>query len=76
MNQLPNFQCRDSTCKRSLEIIHSTYGFMFKHYFRKGREILIKLATETGVSTIPYQEPTFILADKLTKISKVEKEDE
>jgi len=42
---------------------------------RKGREILIKLAIETGVSSIPYQEPTYILAEKLVKISKVQRED-
>ncbi len=71
---MPNWLCRDFNCDKSKKIIFATYRFMFKHYMRKGREILIKLAIQTGVSTIPYQEPTYILADKLTKISKVQRE--
>jgi len=52
-----------------------TYGAIFGHYWRKGREVLIELVKEMGISKNPYTEPTFILAEKLVKISKVSRED-
>jgi len=67
--------CMDKECKNSKKPIYATYKAHFSHFYRKGREVLIKLALETGVSTQPYSEPTFILADKLVKFSKIRKEE-
>jgi len=68
------YQCKDKKCKWHHKVVYASHRFVFKHYYNKGREDLIKLAIETGVSNIPYQEPTYILADKLVKISKVDEE--
>jgi len=66
--------CLQYECKRSKKPTYATHSEMFGHYYRKGREVLIKLAKENNVSQIPYSEPTFILADKLVKISKINRE--
>jgi len=66
--------CLQKGCKQWNKLEYVTYGAIFGHYYRKGREVLIKLAKETGVSQIPYSEPTFILCDKLVKISKINRE--
>jgi len=66
--------CQQLTCDFSKRQTYSTYTAIFRHYYKKGREVLIELAKQTGVSIIPYSEPSYILADKLVKISKVERE--
>jgi len=63
--------CKQKTCKRSFKPEWVSYKEIFRHYFRKGREILIQLALENNVSSTPYAEPTYILADKLVKASMV-----
>jgi len=73
---MKKYICLDETCEKSQSITDSDSRFMFKHYMRHGRQILIELAQLTKVSNIPYQEPTYILADKLTKISKANSEEE
>ena len=68
------FKCVERTCRWAKIPEYATYKAVFGHYYRKGREVLIKLALENGISERPYSEPTYILADKLVKISKVEKQ--
>lgn len=67
--------CLQYDCKWSKKPIYATYRELFGHYYRKGREVLIKLALETEVSQRPYSEPTYILADKLVKISKINRDE-
>ena len=66
--------CLQYGCKWNKKPFYATHRELFGHYYRKGREVLIKLAKENGVSQIPYSEPTYILADKLVKISKINRE--
>jgi len=63
--------CKQGICDKSFKPEWVLYNEIFRHYFRKGREVLIELALENNVSSNPYHEPTYILADKLVKISKV-----
>ena len=72
---MKKYTCLHETCEKNQSITDSDSRFMFRHYMRHGRQILIELAKRTGVSNIPYQESTFILADKLTKISNVSEEE-
>ena len=67
--------CKDKSCKFSKKPEYTVYKAIFRHYYNKGREALIDLAIETGISTRPYAEPTYILADKLVHFSKVNIED-
>ena len=68
------FKCVDRTCRWAKVPEFATYKAMFGHYYRKGREVLIELAKETGVSSTPYTETTYILADKLVRISQVKRQ--
>jgi len=68
------FKCVERTCRWAKIPEYATYKAVFGHYYRKGREVLIKLALENGVSERPYAEPTYILADKLVKISQVKQQ--
>ena len=63
--------CKQKTCKQSFKPEWVSYKEIFHHYFGKGRENLIQLALENKVSSKPNSEPTYILADKLVKASKV-----
>ncbi len=67
--------CLQKSCEHWNNREYVTYRSIFGHYYRKGREVLIKLAIENNVSQIPYSEPTYILADKLVKISKINREE-
>ena len=68
------FVCKEENCKWNLRKEYATYNAIFGHYFRKGREVLIRLVKEAGISKNPYGEPTFILAEKLVRISKIDPE--
>ncbi len=63
--------CKQENCIRSFKPEWVLYRELFRHYYSKGREILIELALKNNVSSRPYAEPTYILADKLVKVSKV-----
>jgi len=65
------FTCLQKSCNWYQKLEYSGYQEIFKHYYNKGREVLIQLALEYKVSTRPYSESTYILADKLVKLSKV-----
>jgi len=65
--------CVQKICPKS-KVDWITYNELFRHYWKKGREVLIELALENNVSSRPYSEPTYILADKLVKISKIDRE--
>ena len=65
------FTCRKKGCEWNQKKEYATYNAIFGHYWRKGREVLIELVKEAGISKNPYTEPTFILAEKLVKISKI-----
>jgi len=67
--------CLQNGCKWSKKPFYASDRELFGHYYRKGREVLIKLAKENDVSQIPYSEPTYILADKLVKKSKINREE-
>jgi len=66
--------CLQKSCPRSSKIEYATYSAWFGHYYRKGREVLIELVIELGLSEHPYGEPTYLLADKLVKATKVNSE--
>jgi len=68
--------CVDIGCPEHKKIVYAEHRAWFSHYFRKGRDTLIQLVLEEGLSGNPYGEPTYILAEKLVKISKVESKDE
>ena len=70
------FACIDKTCIRFNKPEYAPYNAIFGHYWRKGREVLIELVKELGISNNPYVEPTFILAEKLVKISKIDLEND
>jgi len=72
---MPGRYCLDRTCRHYREPLYATNGAWFGHYIRKGRDILIQLALEAGISQRPYSLPTWILADKLVKISKIYREE-
>jgi len=65
------FLCKEKNCKWSLRKEYATHNAIFGHYWRKGREVLIELVKEAAISKNPYGEPTFILAEKLVRISKI-----
>ena len=65
------FVCKHKICKWYNKPEYVTYNAIFGHYWRKGREVLIELVKEAGISKNPYGEPTFILAEKLVRISKI-----
>jgi len=67
------FKCVERTCRWAKVPEFATYKAMFGHYYRKGRESLIKLSLENDVSERPYTEATYILADKLVRISQVKR---
>ena len=69
------FKCRKKGCWWNQKKEYATHGAMFGHYWNKGREVLIELVKEASISKNPYAEPTFILAEKLVRISKVNRED-
>ncbi len=54
--------------------VYATYSAHFKNYYKKGRDVLIQLAKETGITNNPYILPTWILVDKLVKASIVSRE--
>ena len=56
------------------KIVYATYRAHFKKCYRLGRDILIQLAKETGITNHPYILPTWILADRLVKASIVSRE--
>ena len=58
----------------SKKIVYATYSAHFQNYYRKGRDILIQLAKETGITNNPYILPTWLLADKLLKASIVSRD--
>ena len=68
--------CVEKGCPKSKKIEYADHGAWFGHYFRKGRDTLIQLVIEEGISKNPYGESTYILADKLVKISKIDSRDE
>lgn len=63
--------CKQKNCNKSLKPEWVLYREIFIHYYKKGREVLIELALENNVTTRPYVEKTYILADKLVKVSMV-----
>ena len=63
--------CVQNGCHKSFKPEWTTYKEMFSHYYYKGREVLIELTKKSGVSIHPYSEPTYILADKMVKYSKI-----
>jgi len=67
--------CLQDGCKYYKKPIYATNGAWFAHYNRKGRDVLIQLALETGISQRPYSLPTWILVDKLVKKSKINREE-
>lgn len=68
--------CVDKGCPNSKKIEYADYRAWFGHYHRKGRDTLIQLAIKEGISKNPYGEPTYILANKLVKITKINSRDE
>jgi len=60
--------CPQKICNKKKFADHNAH---FGHFYRKGRENLIQLALETGISKNPHCEPTWILAEKLIIFSKV-----
>ena len=68
-------QCKQKDCPKHDKIEYSTHGAMFGHYIRKGRDKLIELVKQESISRNPFGEPTWILAEKLVKISKINSED-
>ena len=68
--------CKVKNCSWNKKVEFADHRAWFGHYWRHGREILIELVKEAGISSNPYGEPTFILAEKLTKISKIEHVDD
>lgn len=72
---MPFFICKELNCEWSQKKEFASHSAIFGHYWRKGRGVLIQLSLQTKVSTNPYTEPTFILAEKLTKISKISRDD-
>ena len=56
------------------KIVYATHSAHFKNYYKKGRDILIQLAKETGITNNPYILPTWILVEKLIEVSIVSRE--
>ena len=54
--------------------IYATYSAHFRKYYKMGRDILIQLVKETGITNNPYILPTWILADRLVKASIISRE--
>ena len=77
INQMTSFSgsCRQKGCPKHEGIVYADHKAWFSHYWRKGRETLIELVKKEGISKNPYGEPTWILAEKLVKISKINSED-
>ena len=69
------FKCRKKGCWWNKKIEYASYGAMFSHYFQHGRDTLIELIKKEGISKNPYALPTYILADKLKEISRINRED-
>lgn len=70
---MPNYKCLDLSCKFATILTNADHRFMSRHYRRKTRDELIKLAKEHNVSSNPFAEPTFIMAEKLADLSRVKK---
>ena len=68
-----SFYAKDLT-DDSKKPIYATYSAHFRKYFKLGRDILIQLAKETGITNNPYILPTWILADRLVKASIISRE--
>ncbi len=66
--------CKQKGCSLNKKITFASHNAWFGHYWRKGREVLIELVKENNISKNPYAEPTFVLAEKLTQISKIDSE--
>ena len=64
--------CKQKGCSWNKKVEFADHRAWFGHYWRKGRDVLIELVKEAGISKNPYSEPTFVLAEKLIKISKIE----
>ena len=69
-------RCKEKGCSWYEKAEFADYRAWFGHYWRKGRNALIAIILDLGILQNPYIEPTFILADKLVKISKIEEDKE
>lgn len=65
--------CKDLT-NESKKPIYATYSAHFRRFYKMGRDILIQLVKEAGITNNPYILPTCILADRLVKASIISRE--
>lgn len=66
--------CRQNECSWHVKPEFAEHKAWFGHYWRKGRDTLIEIILEYEILRNPYVEPTYILANKLVQISKIESE--
>lgn len=66
--------CKQKGCFWHEKAEFAEYRAWFGHYWKKGRNTLIQLIQEQGILQNAHIEPTYILADKLVQISKIEPE--
>jgi len=69
-------RCKEKGCSWYEKAEFADYRAWFGHYWRKGRNTLIELVQENKILKNAHIEPTYILADKLVKISKIEENNE
>ena len=62
--------CLQKGCRWYTKAENATHDQWFRHYFRKGRDVLIELALVTMISDNPYILPTYIITEKLVQYSK------
>jgi len=68
--------CLIKGCPESEKPVYADHRAWFGHFWRHGRNVLIETILDLGILRNPYIEPTFILAEKLVKISKIEENEE
>ena len=68
--------CPKKGCPESEKPVYADYRAWFGHFWRHGRNVLIEIILDLGILQNPYIEPTFILADKLVQVSKIEEYEE
>lgn len=65
-------KCMQKRCAWYVKPEFADHKAWFGHYWQKGRNALIEIILEYKILRNPYAEPTYILANKLTQISKIE----
>jgi len=68
--------CFEETCPKHEKPEFAEKQAWFGHYYRKGRNTLIRLIQDQGFLRNAYIEPTYILADMLARNSRIEETDE